>query len=615
LNPFDADSDSPPADALAEGLGRHVQRWAEAAGAAPADAAAAGLAAREVSRATAAGHVCTTLAALGAMAGGAADAQSWRRALLASRMVGDATLPGPLPLVLDAGDRLYLHRYFDLEQRLARRVLRAARAEPPPLGNVAALAAQLDAVFADTGDAADGQRLAAALALRGRFTVISGGPGTGKTTTVVNLLACLLALDPGCRMALAAPTGKAASRLGEAMRQRAGHLPAALRERLPAAASTVHRLLGVAPGGRGFAHHAGHRLAVDVLVVDEASMLDLALATRLLEAVPDGARIVLLGDKDQLSAVDAGAVFSELGVDPSLSPACVQQLAALAGVPAARIVPPPPRAAGSVPDSVVWLTRNFRFAADSGIGQLAALLNRGDGEGAMRCLHGGAGLRHIDDSGALPAPATLQAMDDGLAPYLERLRADPGDVAGASTAFGGFRVLCAVREGPRGVLAVNAELTRRCRAATGATGDAASPWYAGRPVLVLKNDPLLQLYNGDIGLTLPDAAGELKVHFPTPDGAFRAIAPLRLPAHETAYAMTVHKSQGSEFDAVLVLLPAEPGRVLTRELLYTAVTRARRQVTLCTGAAVLLAGAAAATRRHSGLLARLHEQAGADPAQ
>jgi exodeoxyribonuclease V alpha subunit len=609
-----------PGEALADGFGRHVERWSLAAGADAATAAAARHAAQATSTATSAGHVCTTLQALGAPPGGPGDSAGWRAALEASCVVGDASSPGVMPLVLDADGRLYLHRYFDLEQRLARRLLRAARAEPPALGDSAALAARLGAFFAHTpaADDADWQRLAAALALRGRLTIISGGPGTGKTTTVVNLLACLLALDPACRIALAAPTGKAAARLTEAVRQRAGHLDDALRGRLPTASYTVHRLLGVAPDGRGFVHHAGKRLALDVLVIDEASMLDLALATRLLEAVPDGARIVMLGDKDQLSAVESGAVFSELGVDPSLSADCIRQLAVLSGTPPASIRPPAPRAGSALRDSVVWLTRNFRFAGDSGIGRLAALVNQGESRAAVECLHdgSGAGLLHIDDAGNAPAAATLQAIADGHAPFIDAVRREPGDVAAVSAAFARFRVLCAVRDGPRGVLSINAHMTHRSRAALGAADrDGNSPWFIGRPVLVLRNDPLLQLFNGDVGITLPDDAGALKVFFPTADGGFRALAPVRLPAHETAYAMTVHKSQGSEFDAVLVLLPAEPHRVLTRELLYTAVTRARRRVSVCAPVPVLSATIAAATRRHSGLLARLRECAAAEPSQ
>jgi hypothetical protein len=219
----------------------------------------------------------------------------------------------------------------------------------------------------------DWQRVATALALRQRLTVISGGPGTGKTTTVVNLLACLIAQHPDCRIALAAPTGKAAARMTEAIRSRSAHLPPAIRDRLPADSFTIHRLLGVRPDG--FIHHAGNRLAIDALVVDEASMLDLALATQLLEAVPETARIILLGDKDQLSAVEAGAVFSDLSADPTLSDDCRNDIAQLCGIDEAQILPPAAIHASALRDTATWLSRNFRFAADSSIARLAADIN------------------------------------------------------------------------------------------------------------------------------------------------------------------------------------------------------------------------------------------------
>ena len=213
------------------------------------------------------------------------------------------------------------------------------------------------------------------------------------------------------------------------------------------------------------------------------------------------------------------------------------------------------------------------------------------------------------------AAAAAQAMEAGYADYVAAVATGESDVAAVSAAFGRFRVLCAVREGPRGVLALNAEMTRRFRAAlhqpAAVDGPGGSPWFAGRPVLVLSNDHVLRLFNGDIGIALPDAGGELLVHFPdsAAPGGFRAIAPVRLPRHETAFAMTVHKSQGSEFDGVLVMLPEQRSRVLTRELLYTAITRARRRVTLVAAPAVLEAAIAASTQRHSGLLARLAEAA------
>lgn len=606
-----------PASDLAAGFAAQLERWSLAHGAEAATAAAAARAGAALSLAGGEGHVCIDLEELPPLPEGDDSATAWRARLLAAGVAGTPSSRGAMPLVVDDDGRLYLHRQFDFECRLARR-LRLARGTAPPIADLAALRDSLrrlvDRSHAGAGtpappdDGIDWQQIAVALALRGRLTLISGGPGTGKTTTVVRLLACLLDIEPGCRVALAAPTGKAAARLAQAIRERAGELPEALRRRLPAEASTVHRLLGAGRGG--YAHDAAHPLPIDLLVVDEASMLDLALATRLLEAVPATARIVWLGDKDQLAAVEAGAVFSELALDPTLSPACVKDLAALTGVPARLIRPPAAARIGALADAVVWLSRNYRFKADSAIGRLAAHVNAGDAAHALAALRGGGegGVRWLDDAGVAPAAATLQAMVDGHAAYVEAVRG--GDPATVAAAFARFRVLCALREGPRGVAAVNEALTRRLRPALGA-----DPWsaaYPGRPLMVLRNDPLLGLFNGDIGFTLAGDDGTLRVHFPNADGTMRALAPGQLPPHETAWAMTVHKAQGSEFDAVLVLLPAQRSRVLTRELLYTALTRARVGVTLCGGAPVLEAAIATPTRRRSGLLARLREAAAGD---
>jgi exodeoxyribonuclease V alpha subunit len=432
---------------------------------------------------------------------------------------------------------------------------------------------------------------------------------------------------------LAAPTGKAAARLAEALRDRAGHLDPALRALLPTSATTVHRLLGVRAGHGGaagageasFRHGAANPLALDLLVLDEASMLDLALATRLLEAVPPTARVVLLGDKDQLAAVEAGAVFAELSADPSLGTATVDRLAALCGLPAAAIRPPVPAQPGALPDSVVWFQRNYRFARDSGIGRLAADILAGDPAAVTTTLRAPAAdtpdtnaLAWLVDAGERLAPPTLAAAVDGYAAYIEACRALPAGAAPDTTAiaalhaaFGRFRVLCALRGGPRGVDTVNELLSRRLRAAIAGTApDAAGsrqPWFAGRPVMVLRNDPGLRLFNGDIGLAWPGADGALQVWFPAADGHWRAVPPARLPAHETAWAMTVHKAQGSEFDTVLLLLPAQRSRVLSRELLYTGITRARRRVLLAAGADVLASAVQAGSQRHAGLQARLRD--------
>jgi exodeoxyribonuclease V alpha subunit len=603
---------------LADGFADRIGRWSRAAGA-PEDAArVARRAAFVVSMATLDGNVCAALSDIAEALGDGSDPESVRQRLLESGVTGQPGSCGAMPLILDWDGRLYLHRYFDYECRLARR-LAARHAAPAAAAIQASLGARLASLFsasrAAPGDADDWQQIAVAMALLGKVTIISGGPGTGKTSTVVSLLACLLEQDPDCRIALAAPTGKAAARMTEALRLRAGHLPTEIQARLPAESYTIHRLLGVTPADGGFRHHAGNRLAVDALIVDEASMLDLALATRLIEAVPDDARIILLGDKDQLAAVESGAVFAELSADPSLSASRIDQIASLCAMPGAAIRTPGPAAQNGLRDQVVWLTRNFRFARDSGIGQLAADINSGDSGGALARLGADAdgSLQWLDDGGPVPREESMRAILGGYAGYLEALRSGGPDPGAAMEAFGRFRILCAVREGARGVAAINRLVGKHFRTTLMHPLDPGehSEWYPGRPVMVLRNDYVLKLFNGDIGIVMPDASGTPMVFFPEGDAGFRTIAPIRLPAHETAFAMTVHKSQGSEFDRVLLLLPGDHNPVLTRELVYTAVTRARLSVTLVSGAAVLETAIRTPTRRRSGLVARFGElQAG-----
>lgn len=628
----------PAAERLAEGFAQHAERWArrlrekmveggEVGGrggallrARPLEDDEASIqvlrhCAYAVSLATSNSHVCITLEDLALTPSPAGGGQGWgqvkdlRSSLLSTGIVGTPDSPATCPLILDPDNRLYLHRYFDYERRLARRLMQAATAPPRPVS--AAARDLLQTLFPPSADSeVDWQKIAAAMALRNGLTVISGGPGTGKTTTVVNLLACLITQDPHSRIALAAPTGKAAARMTEAIRQRAEHLPEALREKLPSESSTIHRLLGANPGLGRFTFHAGNPLPIDALIVDEASMLDLALATRLLEAVPPSARIILLGDKDQLAAVESGAVFAELCADTTLSDSCRRDLAALCALAPERIVTPALVQPSALRDAAVWLTRNYRFAAGSGIGRLAQDINQGRAQEAMAWLELG------DD----PSVQWLQPGKDasermlapvlaGYEPYLDAVGRDPTDVDAVTRAFNQFRTLCAVRQGPSGVTAVNDQLGRHARQALGAVNapshDGRSPWHVGRPVMVLRNDYVHKLFNGDIGIALPDADGELAVFFPDGEQGYRPVPPVRMPEHETAFAMTVHKAQGSEFDAVMVLLPQQRSRVVTRELLYTAVTRARSRVTVSASAEVLAAAIESRSRRYSGLLARL----------
>jgi exodeoxyribonuclease V alpha subunit len=534
-----------------------------------------------------------------------------------------------LPIVMDGEGRLYLQRYHDHERRLATRLWTALQAHPstPSAAALAALDAALGAAETAVDTAVDPQRAAVLQALRGRLCVISGGPGTGKTTTVVTLLACLRQQQPDGRLALAAPTGKAAARMGEAIRQRLSAWPESARPNLPTQATTVHRLLGWDPSSGRFRHHARHPLALDALVVDEASMLDLALARRLLDAVPPSARIVLLGDKDQLAAVESGAVFAEL---------CGAAAPTNAGAGAGRsggAVPPGDEASSPLArlaQAHVHLSRNFRFASGSGIGALARSIQAGRADELLQQLRdasatavdvaAGGGVHRLDDAAPALEPATLRALHGGWKPYLDALRQDPGDAAAVLRALDCYRLLAAQQSGPRGVRSLNEQVARYVWASL--QGQAASPastpptWYLGRPVMVLRNDPTLGLFNGDLGVALPASAGDepsagFRVWFAQAGGGVRAVAPSRLPEHQTAFAMTVHKSQGSEFDAVAVVLPAEPHPLVSRELLYTAVTRARQQVVVVGSDAVVRAACLAPTRRRSGLLARLADCADA----
>ena len=470
----------PAAERLAEGFAQHIERWArrlrektveggaveggEVEGGEVGGGEGALLRARPfeddetslqilrhcayaVSLATSNGHVCITLEEILLTPSPTGGGQGWgqvkdlRPSLLSTNLVGTPDSPGACPLILDSDNRLYLHRYFDYERRLARRLMQAATA--PPRSVAPAARDLLQTLFPpSTATEVDWQKIAVAMALRNGLTVISGGPGTGKTTTVVNLLACLITQDPHSRIALAAPTGKAAARMTEAIRQRAEHLPEALREKLPSESFTIHRLLGANSGLGKFTHHAGNPLPIDALIVDEASMLDLALATRLLEAVPASARIILLGDKDQLAAVESGAVFAELCADPTLSESCKRDLAALCALEPERIVTPAPVQPSALRDAAVWLTRNYRFAAGSGIGRLAQDINQGRAQEAMAWLERG------DDPSVQwlqpqvpPSQSLLAPILAGYQPYLDTVLRAATDIDAVTHAFGQFRTL------------------------------------------------------------------------------------------------------------------------------------------------------------------------------
>ncbi|WDY58730.1 exodeoxyribonuclease V subunit alpha [Pseudomonas sp. PSKL.D1] len=537
---------------------------------------------------------------------------TWHQRIAASTLVATGDTPGQhtRPLVL-SGQRLYLRRYWSYERQIDHTLRqRLSQHEGAP----ADLSMRLSHLF-DEGALAgqiDWQKLACALATRAGFSIITGGPGTGKTTTVVRLLALLQApaVEQGrpLRIRLAAPTGKAAARLTESIGQQVERLQvsAEVRGHIPTDVSTVHRLLGSRPGSRHFRHHAGNPLPLDVLVVDEASMIDLEMMANLLNALPPKARLVLLGDKDQLASVEAGAVLGDLCRDAEegcYSPATQTWLEQVGGQSLAGSgLTAGDAQRNPLAQQVVMLRYSRRFGEGSGIGQLARLVNRQQAREARDLLT----LPPADVFGLALRGEQDRAFDrlllDGLnrgtegpqgyRSYLRaigRYRPAPGTpfddprweqwAAKVLHSFEDFQLLCAVRKGAWGVEGLNERVARVLHNA--GLIDSQQPWYEGRPVLVTRNDYGLGLMNGDIGiaLRLPDEHGDalLRVAFPRNDGSggVRFVLPSRLNEVETVFAMTVHKSQGSEFSHTALVLPDALNPVLTKELVYTGITRAK----------------------------------------
>ncbi|HCV67635.1 MAG TPA: exodeoxyribonuclease V subunit alpha [Serratia sp.] len=538
------------------------------------------------------------------LAAGQLDVAGWQQRLSASAAVGDGSTA--MPMVLQQ-QRLYLQRMWQNEGEVAEFI---SSDSLPQAVEEAELRAILDQLFGEATDEPDWQKIAAAVAATRRIAVISGGPGTGKTTTVAKLLAALVQLAEGrrLRIQLAAPTGKAAARLTESLGSAGKQLALTPEQRalFPSEASTLHRLLGAQPNSQRMRYHSGNRLHLDVLVVDEASMVDLPMMARLIAALPAPARVIFLGDRDQLASVEAGAVLGDICrfAEQGYSVARAEQLSRLTGC---LLQGESAQAEAAVRDSLCLLRKSYRFDANSGIGQLASAVNTGNGKLALAALDG----RFSDVSGYPLAEtqdyqALLDACVTGYRDYLQQVVAG-ADAVAVLAAFARFQVLCALREGPFGIAGLNERIETGLQRAglIQRKPGAAGRWYSGRPVMIGRNDSALGLFNGDIGIALRDETGELRVHFQLPDGSIKSVQPSRLPAHETAYAMTVHKSQGSEFDHTVLVLPNHFLPVLTRELVYTAITRARRQLSLYAIDAVLMRAIRTPTQRRSGLAERL----------
>lgn len=596
------------------------------------------LAAALTSRAVGEGHVCLALDKLTAensfisqhrtlarqlfiLAGAPAN---WREVLLTYVAVSEGTQATPLKL---SHQRLYLHRLWCNERSVIDFFHQQNHIIEVDKQRVAVLLNQL---FGQQPDI-DWQKVAVAVALTRRIAVISGGPGTGKTTTVARLLQATLQLQRTTnrhplRIRLAAPTGKAAARLSESLVLALQHVKFSEQAHiLPDEACTLHRLLGVQQGSQRSRYHAGNPLHLDILVVDEASMIDLPMMARLIAALPEQARLILLGDHDQLASVEAGAVLGDIChyAHFGYSSARAAELSVLTGYTIGGCDSAP---LSELRDSLCLLRKSYRFHPDSGIGQLAQAVNAGN-TAAIQCILT-QDFSDLHQQNLLTTQNYQQMITDALNGYQHYLHAlrqygqhpvepdsslqhaivdtAPQQVRQLLQAFSEYQLLCALREGPYGVSGLNEQLEQAMATRGLICRQPASYWYHGRPVMISRNDSALGLFNGDTGITLQQN-GAIRVWFAMSDGKLQSIAPGRLPEHETAWAMTVHKSQGSEFDHAALILPVQSGPLITREMVYTAITRARRRLSLYADSDSLRQAVSRCIDRHSGLLQAIDE--------
>ena len=528
--------------------------------------------------------------------------EQWQAALSHSLLIGSGQ--GSTPLVLD-GNRLYLRRYWQYQQTL--NVAIQERLLPVRDNLPTTLQQQLAALFPSSPENPDWQKIACVLALRARFAIITGGPGTGKTTTLTKLLALLIQLanvesnnTRKLTILLAAPTGKAAARVSESISKALGKLDIAedIKQHIPKKASTLHRLLGSRHDSRSYVHHRDNPLVADIVIVDEASMIDLEMMSALLYALPKSAQLILLGDKDQLASVEAGSVMGDLcrgAENEAYDQQTRDWISQYAGVTLGK----PVIVGTALNQQTIMLRYSHRFDEHSGIGQLAKAVNIGDAAQAVAILKDSVQyqdlshlvLSHPADKMLIRlVSANAGVAADGRPEYLQGYgyfrdvinKKRPTDnsqyphwAKQVLEAFDTFQVLCALRQGPWGLTGLNQRVEQWLF-----PDQKPKLWYEGRPVMVTHNDYNLGLMNGDIGITLKDSNNKLRVAFPSDEFGIRWISPMRLPDVETAFAMTVHKSQGSEFNHVAMVLPETRSLVLTRELVYTGITRAKENFTL-----------------------------------
>lgn len=532
----------------------------------------------------------------------------------------------PSPIILD-NELLYLQRMWSYEEKVAQ-FFRQEHAIVDLDEND--LIKVLNALFPATKESQETnwQKVAASVAITSPISIISGGPGTGKTTTVAKILAAFVMLTSNEKpiIQLAAPTGKAAARLTESLGNALAQLNLSEEENkwMPKQAQTIHRLLGAQPESQQVRYHKDNPLQLDILVVDEASMVDLPMMARLIDALPPKCHVIFLGDKDQLASVEAGAVlgdicrFSEEGFSQKRFDQ-INHLTQGELVKSTDIIPVSQTPVSVVSDSLCLLRKSYRFGENSGIGQLAFAVNKGQTKTAIALLKKAEVSSQQLEIALEPQDVSFIALEskeryllmiqDAVNAYREYLtlvfqKASPDIILNA---FNQYRLLCARREGPFGVSGLNDRIEmflHRQRLIRRPTHSYQSD-YIGRPIMIQRNDSTLGLFNGDIGIMLNNDEGEMKAFFQLPDGKLKAIQPSRLPQHETAYVMTVHKSQGSEFTHTALVLPDKFSPVVSRELLYTALTRAKQKLSLYASESMVKMAIKTRIQRRSGLIDKL----------
>jgi exodeoxyribonuclease V alpha subunit len=569
-----------------------------------------------VSKKLSEGHICLQLDELDAEKENLPSYYKWNGEVDDLRNEKLVTSAGGIkqPFVLHNG-RLYLQRYFNYETMILSRIMEFIVAEKVSEAERTDLLKKhqsfIKGLFNSVGQEVKpiiNWPLAAAITgVLNNFTIITGGPGTGKTTTVAKILAILFTMDPELKVALAAPTGKAAARMAESLKKADLKVDAGITEKFQAMQpSTIHRLLKYIPDSPYFKHNRQKPLDYDVLIIDESSMIDVALFAKLLDAIGPQTRLILLGDKDQLASVEAGSLFGDLCQAQKDLNIFTESRAGLINsfceLPSAQITQNSIAEKPSHPlfQHIIELQHSHRFKAEEGIGKFSAAIIQNDEEVIKSFLIPGA-----DPQVQVDMDYSQKLFEDFVKGYEEYIREK--DIKTAILKLNGLKILCAIRDGEQGLYALNRKVEKYLSDRKLIT--LTNEFYEHRPILVSSNNYALGLFNGDVGIIRKDEKGILKAWFEDSEGKLTPVIPGLLSSVETVYAMTIHKSQGSEFDRVMLVLPdAENISILTRELLYTGLTRAKSKILLQGKEAIILQSANARVQRASGIAQRFSEQ-------